>query len=144
VKVWTYGFALIAAAAIIINVGCMHSPDNCGVQISLRPAPPALVFPSPSSTAVSTSIGKLLFSYYVTSDVVTVTTSAGASVAAATMVPATAPLPSSLPTAAGIVYGAISIPTLSPTTAYKVVNTQTFSGLCRGTETSAVQSFTTQ
>jgi hypothetical protein len=144
VKVWIYSFALITAVAAIINAGCgTNSGGGCTIAI-LRPAPPVLVYPSPSATAVSTSIGKLLFSSYVTSDVVTLTTLAGAPVVAATMVPAAAPLPSSLPTPAGHVYGEISIPILSSTTTYAVVNTQTFSGPCGGTETSAVQSFTTQ
>jgi hypothetical protein len=143
-KKWIYGFALITAAAVIISVGCVNPGGNMCLVPILRPAPPALVFPSPGATAVSTSIGKLVFRYYVTSDVVTLTTHAGTPVIAATMVPAPAPLPSSLPTPAGLVYGMISIPTLSSTTTYAVVNTQTFAGPCGGTETSDVQSFTTQ
>jgi len=144
VKGWIYSFALITAVAAIINVGCgTNSGGGCTIAI-LRPPPPVLVYPSPGATAVSTSIGKLWFSHYVMSDVVTLTTHAGVPVTAATMVPAPAPLPSSLPTPVGLVYGMISIPTLSPTTTYAVVNTQTFSGPCGGTETSAVQSFTTQ
>jgi len=55
-----------------------------------------------------------------------------------------APLPSSLPTPAGLVYGMISVPALSPTTTYAVVNTRTFTGARGGTETDSVGSFTTK
>jgi hypothetical protein len=137
---WVYGFALIAAAAVTV-VGCNTSDGHaCTV---LRPLPPQLVFPSPGATAVSTKIGKLLFSFYVASDVVTMTR-AGVPVTAATMVPAPAPLPSSSPTPAGLVYGMIIIPALAPTETYSVVNTRTFNDACGGTETSEVQSFTTR
>ncbi len=137
-------FSLIASlyAAAIINAGCATSSTPC--HPVLLPPPPRLVFPSPGATAVSTNVGELLFSAYVTSDIVTLATQLGIPVMAATMVPAPGPLPSSLPTPAGLVYGMISIPTLSPTTTYAVVNTRTFADPCGGTETSALGSFTTR
>jgi len=129
-------------SAVLGLVAACGSPTSSCLPIA-RPAPPILVFPSPGATAVPTNVGKLIFSYYSASDVVTVSTKSGVIVAQATMVPAPPPLPSSLPTPPGVVYGMINIPTLSPTTTYAVVNTRTFTGACGGTETGNA-SFTTR
>ena len=99
------------------------------------------MFPSPGATSVPTNIGKVLLGYR-PSNVVTVLTNSGVPVAEATMVPAPAPLPSSLPTPAGLVYGMINVPTLSPATTYTVVDT--FTDACGDTVTDNAGSFTTK
>jgi hypothetical protein len=132
------------ALCLISGVSACSSPSSSSCPPILRVAPPLLVLPSPGATGVSANVGELLIFQYRTSDIVTLTTQAGVPVAAATMVPAPTPLPSSLPTPMGLVYGKISIPTLSPTTTYVVVNAQTFPGPCGFIATDNLGAFTTR
>jgi hypothetical protein len=135
-------FGIVSAVlGLVSTCSSNYIPTCVGI---LRPAPSMLAFPRPGATAVPTNVGRLLFFPYSTSEVVTVSTKPGVTVAQATMVPAPAPLPSSLPTPAGLVYGMINVPTLSSTTTYTAVVTRTFTGACGGTETDNAGSFTTK
>jgi len=134
---------LLAFTSSLVIAACSNLSNQCIPGAGARPAPPMLVMPSPGATAIATNIGSLFFDFYRTDDVVTLTTKSGVPVISATMIPAAEPLPSSLPTPAGVVYGTIAIPTLSPATVYSVSNTLTVSGACGFTET-GVSSFTTR
>jgi hypothetical protein len=129
-------------SSVLGLVAACNTPSTSCFQPTT--SPPRLVFPSPGATAVPTNVGKLIFSYSSASNVVTVSTKSGGIVVEATMVPATAPLPSSLPTPAGTIYGMINVPILSPSTTYAVVDTITVTGTCGYTSTDDMGSFTTQ
>jgi hypothetical protein len=135
-------FAVVVAYWLAsMAIGCSSTPHSC---VTPTVAPPVLVNPSPGATAVSVNVG-MLFLDYRAADVVTLKTAAGVAVATASMMPAPSPLPTFLPTPAGVVYGTISIPTLAPMTTYNVVNTESFPGPCGSfTNTGNVGSFTTQ
>jgi hypothetical protein len=58
---------VVISAVLGLVAACNSS--NCGHNLITGVAPPRLVFLSPGATGVSRNVGKLLFSYYSTSNV---------------------------------------------------------------------------
>ena len=131
--------ALCGTFLTVAVLGCSNGVGGgtCAAIIS----PPAMVYPSPGASGVSTTIGEIFLSY--DKDGTTLSVSGGGeNLNGLTTAPAPSPYPSAVPSPApGQQYAVAHLPTLTSGATYTVTATVP---QCTGNTRNVIGSFTTQ